>query len=260
MAPRMTTASLPPGLVTRVYLRSLALQASWNDERMQNLGLLVALAPWLRRQDLEVASRRRFCQRHLGVFNTNPYLANLVIGGLLRLEAEDSREGRTPDDDQRRGLPGHAGAGLRIAWRSAILAGTASGSGDVDHPPRPLRAVAALLAVVALFGVGELLARGRWLVAGYALGLDIVDLLSRPVWHRAIRWTTRVALALTGVLAGVYIAGILDVNGLGASAWRPAAAVGVGFALPLVLRQRLTGEAQALVGLLLLLGAVLLFD
>ncbi len=260
MAPPMPTASLPPGLVTHVYLRSLALQASWNDERMQNLGLLVALAPWLRRQDLEVASRRRFCQRHLGVFNTNPYLANLVIGGLLRLESEDSREGRTPTTTS------------VVAYRDT-LARVCGSLGDQLFwlGLRPGLAMLTILlglfgqwplmlTVVALFGIGELLARGRWLVTGYALGLDIVDLLSRPVWHRAIRWTTRVALALTGVLAGVYIAGILDVNGLGASAWRPAAAVGVGFALPLVLRQRLTGETQALVGLLLLLGAVLLFD
>jgi mannose/fructose/N-acetylgalactosamine-specific phosphotransferase system component IID len=58
--------------------------------------LLVALAPWLRRQDLDLTRRRRFCQRHIGLFNTNPYLANLVIGGLLRLESEDSREASTP--------------------------------------------------------------------------------------------------------------------------------------------------------------------
>ncbi len=254
MAPRMIPASLPPGLFARVYLRSLALQASWNDERMQNLGLLAALAPWLRRQRLEVTPRRRFCQRHIGVFNTNPYLANLVIGGVLRLEAEDSREGRAPS------------ATSVVAYRDT-LARVCGSLGDQLFwlGLRPGLAMGAvllgllgwwqvLLAFVSAFAVGQLVARGRWLAAGYALGLDIVELLSRPVWYRAIRWTKRAALALTGVLAGVYIAGILDLHEPGSAAWRPAAAV-VGVALPLLLRQRLPGEAQALVGLLLFWGA-----
>lgn len=260
MAHRTTTAILPRGLVRRVYLRSLVLQASWNDERMQNVGLLVALAPWLGSQDLDVTLRRRFCQRHMGVFNTNPYLANLVIGGLLRLEAEVSLEGHTPTTtsvaafrDTLARVCGSLGdqlfwLGLRpgLAMLTILL-------GFLGQWPL-------LLVVVALFGAAQLLARGRWLTEGYALGLDIVELLSRPAWHRAIRWATRGALALTGVLAGVYVAGILDVKGPGLSAWRQTVGVVTGFTLPLLLRQRLPGEAQALVGLLLFCGAALLFD
>jgi mannose/fructose/N-acetylgalactosamine-specific phosphotransferase system component IID len=260
LAHRMSAATLPRGLVSRVYLRSLALQASWNDERMQNLGLLVALAPWLRGQDLNVAVRRRFCQRHIGVFNTNPYLANLVIGGLLRLESEVSPEGHTPTTtsvaafrDTLARVCGSLGdqlfwLGLRpgLAMLTILL-------GFLGQWPL-------LLAVVVLFGVAQLLARGRWLTTGYALGLDIVELLSRPAWHRAIRWTKRGALALTGVLAGIYVAGIMDAKMPGLSVWCQAAGAVVGFALPLLLRQRLPGEAQALVGLLLACGAVLLFD
>jgi len=259
VAPRKTIASLSPGLGARIYLRSLALQASWNDERMQNLGLLATLAPWLRRQDLDVAGRRRFCQRHIGVFNTNPFLSNLVIGGLLRLESEVSREGRPPTMtsvvDYRDTLARVCGSlGDQLFWLGlrpglAVLTILLGLAGQWRW----------LLAVVASFGVGQLLARGRWLAAGYALGLDIVELLSRPVWYRAIRWTKRVALALTGVLAGVYIAGILEVNGQGSFPWRPAAGAAIGIALPLLLRQRLPGEAQAIVGLLLFWGAALLF-
>lgn len=254
-----TTTTLPRGLLGRVYLRSLALQASWNDERMQNLGLLAALAPWLRQQDLDMASRRRFCLRHIGGFNTNPYLANLVLGGLLRLESEDSREGRAPTAttaaayrDTMTRVCGSLGdqlfwLGLRPGLAMAtILLGF--------YGQWPL-----LLALVALFAVAQLLARRRWLAMGYAMGLDVVDLLSRPVWHRAIRWAKRGALALTGLVAGVYIAGILEMAAPGSPAWRPVASAAVGFALPLVLRQRLPGEAQALGGLLVTWGACLLF-
>jgi mannose PTS system EIID component len=259
LAHRMTTASLPPGLGRRVYLRSLALQASWNDERMQNLGLLAALAPWLRRQDLDVTQRRRFCQRHIGVFNTNPYLANLVIGGVLRLESECSREGAPP-----------AVTGV-VAYRDT-LARVCGSLGDQlfwlgIRPGLAMLTIllglagqwALLLAVVALFGAAQLVARRRWLAAGYALGLDIVELLGRPGWNRAIRWSKRGALALTGMLTGVYIAGVLEPGFVDLSVWRGAAGVVVGIALPLALRQRLPGEAQAVVGLFLLWGVALLF-
>lgn len=258
MASSLMTA-LPRGLAVRVYLRSLALQASWNDERMQNLGLLATLAPWLRRQDLDMTRRRRFCQRHIGVFNTNPYLCNLIIGGILRMEAEALREGpvpaTTPIAAYRDTLARVCGSlGDQLFWLG-LRPGLAMATillGFFGHWPW-------LLALVTCFAVGQLLARGRWLADGYAMGLDIVDLLGRPAWNRAIRWTKRAALALTGVVAGVYIDGILDLNDPASPGdWSVAGAV-TGLLLPLVLRQRLPGEAQALVGLLLISAAIWLF-
>ncbi len=80
-------------LKLRLFLRSLALQGSWNHERMQNLGLLVTLLPWLRRQPSDINRDRLFCRRYYEYFNTNPYLANLIIGGLVRLEQESLDSG-----------------------------------------------------------------------------------------------------------------------------------------------------------------------
>ena len=74
-----------------VFLRTLSLQGSWNTQRMQNLGLVYALLPWLRQAKLPVREARQFCRRHYEYFNTNPYYANLLIGGLLRLEEENRR-------------------------------------------------------------------------------------------------------------------------------------------------------------------------
>lgn len=254
-----TTKTLPRALLGRVYLRSLALQASWNDERMQNLGLLAALAPWLRRQDLEVNLRRRFCQRHIGVFNTNPYLANLIIGGVLRLESEVSPECAPP-------------AATGVAAYRDTLARVCGSLGDQLFwlGLRPAVAVATillgigghwawLLAVVGLFAVGELGLRWHWLTRGYALGLDIVDLLGRPAWHRTIGWVKRGALALTGILAGVCVARLLAGGGPDLSSWRLGIAAVIGFALPLVLRQRVPGEAQAIVGFFLAWGTAWVF-
>ena len=88
-----TRPRLPRRLQMQIFLRSLALQASWNGQRMQNLGLLVTLLPWLRRQPSDINRDRLFCRRYYEYFNTNPYLANLIIGGLVRLEQESLDSG-----------------------------------------------------------------------------------------------------------------------------------------------------------------------
>ena len=83
-----TTAAkgLPFRLKLSLFVRSLSLQASWNHERMQNLGLLTVMLPWVRTQRRALNQDRVFCRRYYEFFNTNPYLANFVIGGLVRLE------------------------------------------------------------------------------------------------------------------------------------------------------------------------------
>ena len=47
----------------RVFLRSLCLQACWNHQRMQNLGLLGTMLPWLYRLERRADRDRRFCRR-----------------------------------------------------------------------------------------------------------------------------------------------------------------------------------------------------
>ncbi|MEZ4600459.1 MAG: PTS system mannose/fructose/sorbose family transporter subunit IID [Syntrophotaleaceae bacterium] len=69
------------------WLRSFALQASWNYEQMQSLGFLYTLVPILRRlypEDLLPAVYRR----HLQYFNTHPYLASALIGAVAKLEQQ----------------------------------------------------------------------------------------------------------------------------------------------------------------------------
>ncbi len=185
-----------------IYRRSLGLQGSWNPERMQNLGLAVALLPWLRRSGAAPAELRRFCRRHLEFFNTNPYCANLLLGGLVRLEAENLRGGATPvrtltmfKDSLGRAL---ASLGDQFLWLglqpALMLLAVLSAWPGLVWPP---------LLVVGLFAATQLLLRRRALLVGYDLGLDIVDLLGSPRWHRAIWTAKRAGALLTGVLAGM---------------------------------------------------------
>jgi len=237
-------AKLDPRCLWRTFLRSLCLQGSWNPQRMQNLGLLVTLLPWLRQAGLSHADGRRFCRRHYEYFNTNPYYANLVVGGLLRLEEENQRG----DEDLLPILHGFkntlgrslAALGDQFFWLGLqpallVLASLAAFWGVYTVS----------LGIIGAFAALQFVARLKALARGYALGLDIADLLAAPGWHRAILTAKRAGAFLTGVLAGSYAARldiVLRENGDRRLLLCAALALGLSIAM----RRRWPGEVKLL--------------
>jgi PTS system mannose-specific IID component len=238
-------------LLMAVYLRSLALQASWNSQRMQNLGLLVALLPGLRRLSLSLFERRRFFRRHYEFFNTNPYLANSLLGGLLRLEQEQAAGSlpvatiRTFKNTLARSI---ASVGDQLFWLGLkplllLVMTILVIQGQILAVPL----------VIGFFLLAQLILRWRALMAGYRFGLDIVDWLSRPFWYRAIAMLKKSGMFATGILAGSYVVELLgnDATRYDWPFWLVAA---VTACVPLVFRLRLTAEG----GLFILLPLALL--
>ncbi len=251
---------LPFGLRLRLFVRSLSLQASWNHERMQNLGLLTTLLPWLRLQRRDLNQDRVFCRRYYEFFNTNPYLANFVIGGLVRLE-----------DDRARGLD--IPPGMSITFRDSLGRAFAS-LGDqlfwLGIRPALVMAICLLglhgqmlllMGAVAVFAVGQLILRWVSLDRGYRMGFDLVELLQHRHWHRGIAAAERAGMMLTGMTAGTYLAKVTEpgVQGHDGLLWLGVTA---GLVLPMVIRRRLPGEVLILValGLALLLSFAVLFS
>jgi mannose/fructose/N-acetylgalactosamine-specific phosphotransferase system component IID len=155
------------GMQGRLFRRSLLLQAGWNFERMQSLGLAFCLEPWLERcwagQDGAVREARL---RHQEYFNTQPYMASLVVGMVCALEEEAAA---APAGERRDRLVGRL---------------------------RTLKTAAAS----ALAGVGDALFWGalRPLCAGLAAA-GALALWNRPVW--AAVWAAGVYLAVHNALA-----------------------------------------------------------
>lgn len=99
-----------------VFMRSFAIQGSWNFETLVGYGFAYALLPVLRvvyrdRPD-ELA---RVVARHSRLFNTHPYLSPIALGAVARLEVE----GKPADTIDRfkaavRGALG--GLGDRLVW------------------------------------------------------------------------------------------------------------------------------------------------
>ena len=75
-----------------VFLRSLLIQASFNFWRMQNLGFIYALIPFIRLLSNDQRRMQGVLSRHLQLFNSHPYMTGPILGSVLQIEEEKSEE------------------------------------------------------------------------------------------------------------------------------------------------------------------------
>ena len=163
-------AGLDRGLQLRIFARSLALQAAWNFEGMQNLGFYFAMAPWLDRVWPEPGDRRRAGLRHLGFFNTTPQMAGLALGvvGALEEELSGAPEAQRPKLEE------------RIVQVKRLLGSALAALGDALFwgTLRPFCAALALAALVAAVETGSR-APWAWLVGSYLAAFNAAALAAR---------------------------------------------------------------------------------
>lgn len=74
--------------MTNVALRSFFLEASWNNQGQQNLGLAAAVDPALELIYGSGETLRAARERAIGFFNTNPILSGLAIGIIIKMEED----------------------------------------------------------------------------------------------------------------------------------------------------------------------------
>ncbi|MCA6070929.1 MAG: PTS system mannose/fructose/sorbose family transporter subunit IID [Endomicrobium sp.] len=76
-----------------MFVRSFFIQTLWNYERMQNIGFVFILKPFLDKVYLNEDKKKEALLRHTGHFNTHPYMSGVVVAIVASLEkkiAEDS--------------------------------------------------------------------------------------------------------------------------------------------------------------------------
>lgn len=180
-----------------ILWRLCFLQASWNREGMQSIGMVVCALPWARSRGLRGKELADWMRPRLDFVNTNPYLAGLLLGSTLRLsgEGEEALAGRLqPALSRTLGALGDALSweGARPAWAFSSLAA----------------AVVVGPWVVAVGWLSFLLAQAalRWWgwEEGFRRGLGVVELLNRPFIHRwteSLRGFAGAALGVALVLA-----------------------------------------------------------
>ncbi len=163
-------SGVPAGLRARQFGRLLLLQSTLSFERMQGLGLAWALEPWLERLYPSAADRRAALKRHSEYFNTQPYVASLIVGFLCALEEKASA---LPAD--KRG-PAYERLGAVKKTLGASLAGI--GDAFFWGALRPTAAAAAVLVGVAALPFAPRHA-GLWMAATYLLAYNVPALWLR---------------------------------------------------------------------------------
>ena len=194
--------ALPERELSAIMRRGMLLQAGWNFEGMQNLGFLYSIEPGLERIHHDPERRRRAMMRHLGFFNTQPYMAGFAVGACMALEEAAAA---SPD------AAAEEAAADRIEKVKRALGSALAALGDPFYwgTLRPATAVFTMLAWVglwtleapapffwgtvfglALHNVPALWARRRGPRLGYELGEGLPAALKRLKWQdksRAVR-------------------------------------------------------------------------
>jgi len=194
-----TSPSLGRGVLLRVFLRSLFLQASWNPQGMQNLGLAYAIYPALERLYPEKQALEAAVRRHLVFFNTHPYVAAAIVGGVLYHEQRIARGEEPPDKV--------------VAFKAALM-GPLAALGDgffwLSLKPATGAVCAALVPVLAawaavlflfLYNLVHLTLRARLYLLGLTLGDRLVEAVARANLPTRGAKLRAVAAACAGGLA-----------------------------------------------------------
>jgi PTS system mannose-specific IID component len=206
-------SALPRRVLWRVFLRSFFLQASWNPQGMQNLGLAYALFPALEALYSDRERQLEALRRHLTFFNTHPYVAAAIVGGVVFHEEKIARGEESPE---------------RVVAFKAALMGPLAALGDgffwLSLKPATgalcaalvplLHAWAALLFLVLYNGV-HLTLRGRL----FLLGLRKGDLLVEEVARAKLPLRGARLRAIAAASAGGLTAWLAIVFGMQQGGW-----------------------------------------
>jgi len=184
----------------RVFWRSLFIQAGYNPRGQQSLGLTYALLPALKALYRDPRAESEAVQRHLATtFNTHPYVAAAIVGGILHHEERIARGEAPPSSAEhfKASLMGPLAAlGDGFFWFSLRPA-----CGAFSAALYPLLGVWCAVLFLFLYNLVHLTARARFFLLGYTHGDALVTHLSRanlPRWGERLR---AVAAGAAGALA-----------------------------------------------------------
>ncbi len=190
-----------------VFLRSLFIQAGFSPEALQTLGLLYALEPALAELYPDPVARRAALQRHLTPFNTHPYVASGLVGGILFHEVRVARgeEPETAVIHFKQSLMGPLAAlGDGFFWLSLRPA-----VGALAVLLVPFIHVWAAVVFFVAFNVVHVWLRAWLFLSGWRLGDAMVGRLRAahlPVWSNRLRTLAAGCAGMVGAWLAVRFA------------------------------------------------------
>lgn len=188
---------------TTAFLRSFAVQGSWNYRTMIGGGMGFALAPLLQRIHAgDPVALRAAVERQAASFNAHPYMSPIAIGALARVELDGL------DDETivkfRVALRGPLGAlgdrAIWAGWRPLCVLGT------MVAFCLGLDAVVAVVSFFLVYNAGHVSVRVWGFRLGWEAGLEVGGVLRRSAMRKVSGRFTPVNQALTGIALVVLIA------------------------------------------------------
>lgn len=202
-----------------LFVRSFAVQGSWNYRTLIGAGLAFALLPTLRRlYGADPQRLRQAVARHSGLFNSHPYLASVAIGAVATLEAEG--EEAAVVERFKTALRGSLGTvGDRLFWAgwrpvAVLLALSLLVTGAAWW--------VAVTTFLVSYNLVHLAARVWGIRIGLAEGKRVAERLRRSRLEDADRWMELAGPFLVGLVLPLVAAGGL-VGGHPAPTWSLAA-------------------------------------
>jgi mannose/fructose/N-acetylgalactosamine-specific phosphotransferase system component IID len=212
-------AGMTAQMQMRLFSRSFLLQSCWSFERMQNLGFAYCVDPWLKHCYEREEDRRQARLRHQEFFNTQPYMAPLVLGMVCALEEEVAVANETERPAKLERLrtlktaaaSALAGLGDALFWgalRPFCAALALSGALLLANSETSSAALWAAVVYLLAYNVPVLTLRWRFLRQGYEwkdqIGVRFKDFGGQRI-IRLLRWG---GLALTGLAAVLMLAAV----------------------------------------------------
>lgn len=190
-----------------IFLRLLAIQASWNYESLMGTGIAFCAEPALRRLPggRDGPAYREALARECRYFNAHPYLASLAVGSLVRAELDGVP---APTIERfRTALCGPLGSvGDRLVWAGWLPVCSLLALALVGLGRSPATVVAVFLIV---YNAGHLALRAWGLNAGLARGLKVAGALGSPVFRQGPEHIARAGALLAGIALPVALAKVI---------------------------------------------------
>jgi PTS system mannose-specific IID component len=178
-APAAPAPIVPTGTRLAIFVRLLAIQASWNYELLLGTGIGFCVEPGLRLLPggKGGAAYRAALARQSQYFNAHPYLAAVAVGALVRAELEGAPPARI--ERFRTALCGPLGSvGDRLVWAAWLPFCSLVGLLAYGLGASPWWVVGTFL---VLYNAGHLALRAWGLQVGLARGLQVASALALPV-------------------------------------------------------------------------------
>ena len=203
----MSDESLPTHIArrTRVFmaLRTLLLEACWNNKGKQNLGFCYSILPALKKLYAGQALNEAL-KRHLSAFNTNPCFSGFIAGAVIEQEAYSQTD--------------EAQAWSRIGRMKSMLGGTFGALGDdlMWFSLKPFLGTLAVLLfllghewafvwLVGIFSAATIMLRFRGIELGLKGGAAVQQYLERIKPKRIAAALKRATCVLLGAVAGILL-------------------------------------------------------